>query len=94
MWWDRGLKWMLGWGLFAISLVAFGFAAALYFAFCSLMLGIIYTRVWRPGAVAALARQGVPAGDIDSRLLAQDRGVAAARAAIGLGAAWLLHRYA
>lgn len=91
---DRILSRALTWGLCALCLLAFGIGAALYFAFCSLALGLIYTRQWRPGSERVLARQGLGATEIDARLLPQDRLLAIARALLALTVAWGFHRYA
>jgi hypothetical protein len=91
---DRWLKAFLDFGLPLICLVAFGLAATLYFLVCRFTLGLVYAQSWRPGSVHLLQRQGLDPQQADARLLGQDRGVALARAAIALAAAWLFYRYA
>jgi len=91
---DRVLSRLLTWGLCAGCLLVFGIGAALYFAFCSFTLGLIYTRQWRPGTEAKLRAEGLSETECDLRLLPQDRLLAIARALIALGVAWGFDRYA
>lgn len=91
---DQLLSRALTWGLSALCLMIFGIGAALYFVFCSLTLGLIYTKQWRPGSVAKLLAQGLTEEQADLRLLPQDRAVAIARALLGLIVAWGFQRYA
>ncbi|MDB5987747.1 MAG: hypothetical protein JWR16_2800 [Nevskia sp.] len=91
---DLLLSRALTWGLCLLCLLVFGISAALYFAFCSFTLGLIYTRQWRPGAEAKLRAQGLGETECDLRMLPQDRLVAIARAAISVAVAWGFHRYA
>ncbi len=91
---DRILSRVLTWGLCALCLLVFGIGAALYFAFCSFTLGLIYSRQLRPGSEARLRAQGLDTADCDLRLLPQDRAVAIGRALLGLIVAWSFAHYA
>lgn len=91
---DRWLKAFLDFGMPLICVVAFGLAGTLYFLLCSVLLGLIYAKVWRPGSVRLLLREGLDSEQADARLLKQDRGVALGRTAIALAAAWLFNHYA
>lgn len=91
---DRLLKFALSWGLLLLSLAAFGGLSAFYFVFCWLVSGFIDARLLRVEREETLARAGVPAGEIDSRLLPRDRIVAILRASFAFAAAAAFHYFA
>lgn len=91
---DRILSRVLTWGFCALCLVVFGIGAALYFAFTSFVLGLIYARQLRPGSEAKRQAQGLNEAECDLHLLPQDRLVAIGRAAISLAVAWGFQHYA
>lgn len=91
---DRILKFALGWGLLAASLIAFGLLAAVYFVFFTQAAKLIDARLVRPVAETELRRAGVPEAEIDSRLLPRDRVLAIARGVSGVALAWAFYRFA
>lgn len=91
---DRFLSRFLSWGLFAISLIAFGAISAFYFVFCWLVSGFIDARLLRVEREETLRHAGVPEDEIDGRLLPRDRIVAISRGCFALMVAALFHYFA
>lgn len=91
---DIWLSRMLSWGLFISSLAFFGAISAFYFLFCWLVTGLIDGKLLRKEREETLARDGVPAEEIDSRLLPRDRAIAIARGAFAFGVAAAFHFFA
>ncbi len=91
---DRLLKFILGWGFLALSLIAFGLLAAFYFVFFTQAAKLIDRKLVRPVAETELRRAGIAEAEIDSRLLPRDRWLAVARGLAGLALAWAFYRFA
>jgi len=91
---DVWLSRFLSWGLFGISLVAFGAISAFYFLFCWLVSGFIDAKLLRVEREETLRRDGVPDEEIDSRLLPRDRGVAIGRGLFGISVAAAFYFFA
>lgn len=91
---DRFLSSHLWWTLAALSLVAFGALATIYYAFCWLVGGVIDSQLLRKEREETLRRDGVPEEEIDSRLLPRDRTMTLVRGGVSFAAAAAFHFFA
>lgn len=91
---DIWLSRFLSWGLFLVSLVAFGAISAFYFLFCWLVSGLIDAKLTRVERVETLQRAGVADEEIDGLLLPRDRWVAVSRGAFAFAVAAAFHFFA
>lgn len=88
---DRFLSRWWSWTLLAVSLVAFGVLATIYYVFCWLVSGLIDAKLLRKEREETLAREGVAEEEIDARLLPRDRAMTLGRGIVSLLAAAAFH---